>query len=82
MKTFFLSPFQESADAARSEFQFAVIMVAFNKNPRLKYWGDKEKIHYREKTAQTSPEVFYQTGTKNPATVKSRGFCVQKRTYL
>lgn len=81
-KDLFLPLFQKSADAARAEFQFAVIMVAFNKKVPIRILGVKEKIHYREKTPQSSPEVFYQTGTKNPATVKSRGFCVQKRTYL
>lgn len=75
-KDLFLPLFQKSADAARAEFQFAVIMVAFNKKVPIRIFGVKEK------TPQSSPEVFYQTGTKNPATVKSRGFCVQKRTYL
>ena len=69
-KDLFLPLFQKSADAARAEFQFAVIKAP------IETFGDEEK------TPQSSPEVFYQTGTKNPATVKSRGFCVQKRTYL
>ncbi len=64
------SPFQEPADVGRSEFRFAVIKAP------IETFGDEEK------TPQSSPEMFYQTGTKNPATVKSRGFCVQKRTYL
>lgn len=75
-KDLFLPLFQKSADAARAEFQFAVIMVAFNKKAPIETFGDEKK------TPQSSPKVFYQTGTKNPATVKSRGFCVQKRTYL